>query len=139
MQLYGLDMGRDQFHRQYVRCQVTQEVMVSGATVAAHLFPKSYRVSQLLRFSLYRQNAAMPLDCIQFTSAAMLHIGQSCAGFLALLLKGVDCSYCSTLFLQPEEAVSFGVLSPGSDVRNGLVWFAGIEEVNSGWPHLAYG
>ena len=37
--------------------QVTWEVMVSGGTVAAHLFPKGYRVSQLLRFSLYRQNA----------------------------------------------------------------------------------
>ena len=76
MQLYGLDMGHDQYHRQLVRCQVTWEVMVSGGTVAAHLFPKGYRVSQLLRFSLYRRNAAMSLDCLQFTSAAMLHIGQ---------------------------------------------------------------
>eukprot|EP00891_Asterochloris_glomerata_P005842 jgi/Astpho2/5842/fgenesh1_pg.00080_%23_84_t len=41
--LYGLDMGHDQDHRQLVRCQVTWEVMVSGGTVAAHLFPKGYR------------------------------------------------------------------------------------------------
>eukprot|EP00891_Asterochloris_glomerata_P006452 jgi/Astpho2/6452/Aster-08435 len=46
IELYGLDMGRDQFQRRYVRCQVTWEVMVSGGTVAAHLFPKSYRPAE---------------------------------------------------------------------------------------------
>ena len=112
MQLYGLDMGRDQFQRRFVRCQVTREVMVSGGTVAAHLFPSSYRVSQLLRFALYRPNAAMPLDCLQFTSAAMLHIGQSCAGLFDLLLKGA-------LFLLLH---TFPAACRGSKLRRFVAW-----------------
>ena len=100
-------------------------------------FPQGLSCESALEL-LSLQATCCNIICTAFSShsAAMLHIGQSCPGSLALLLKGVHCSYCSTLFLQPPEAVSFGVVSPVSDIRNGLVWFAGIEEVILPGPTL---
>lgn len=49
-QLYQLEMPREAKNRQYLKCQVTQEVMLSGATVGAHLFPTSAKVDLLYAF-----------------------------------------------------------------------------------------
>ncbi|KAK9820582.1 hypothetical protein WJX72_011924 [[Myrmecia] bisecta] len=40
VKLYQLETHRDDKNRQYVRCQVSRETMLSGALVAGHLFPR---------------------------------------------------------------------------------------------------
>ena len=47
VQTYQLEVHHDADKRQYQKCQVTQEVMLSGATVAAHLFPRRATVGLL--------------------------------------------------------------------------------------------
>ena len=47
VQTYQLKVHHDADKRQYQKCQVTQELMLSGATVAAHLFLRRATVDLL--------------------------------------------------------------------------------------------
>lgn len=121
VQLYKLEMPRDARKQQLLKCQITQEVMLHGATVAAHLFPRSAKVDLLYTFCVcLSAHFCRPSRCqwslLQLASTHSLAPHRLTA----------------STSVQPELAATWGLVNHANDVRNGLVWFAGIEQVSSG-------